>query len=212
MATETIDSDTIEYTFDDPYYKQMIQFISTNTYQRQRTIINTQQRNAVLNRYTSNSTQQNQMPSLINLINQFANPANIANSTDISFRITTNNGTFYASRTTGQTLPIDNIFSQLLNEMIAAQEPVTSVLTEDALNKIDELTKQQLLEKLPELSEEEKCPICWDQIKEDDDEKKYVVLPCSHYFHSTCIKKYLKEYNYKCPNCKKECGDHISLT
>lgn len=29
-------------------------------------------------------------------------------------------------------------------------------------------------------------------------------LPCKHHFHTTCIDKWLKEYNKNCPFCKAE--------
>ena len=31
-------------------------------------------------------------------------------------------------------------------------------------------------------------------------------LKCDHTFHTDCIMQWLKEYNYKCPVCRKECG------
>ena len=31
-------------------------------------------------------------------------------------------------------------------------------------------------------------------------------LNCKHTFHTKCIKEWLKEYDYKCPVCRKESG------
>ena len=31
-------------------------------------------------------------------------------------------------------------------------------------------------------------------------------LNVNHIFHKDCVMKWLKEYNYKCPVCRAECG------
>ena len=57
----------------------------------------------------------------------------------------------------------------------------------------------------------EECPICFDLMKKN---KKIIVLPCKHYFHTKCLYFWLtkKEYNKyqntvfegKCPICQKD--------
>ena len=47
------------------------------------------------------------------------------------------------------------------------------------------------------------CSVCMTKIVKDN---KYMDLPCEHTFHESCISTWLKEYNYKCPICRKECG------
>ena len=47
-------------------------------------------------------------------------------------------------------------------------------------------------------------------LSEDNDNFKYNCLPCNHSYHTECIKQYLKDYDYHCPICKKECGDHVA--
>ena len=50
------------------------------------------------------------------------------------------------------------------------------------------------------IKNESNCPICLDKYKI---ESKIAYLPCFHFYHSKCIKKWLK-YSKKCPLCKKE--------
>ena len=48
-----------------------------------------------------------------------------------------------------------------------------------------------------------KCSICLGSYENTD---KLIILNCKHCFHSDCIKEWLKEYDYKCPVCRAECG------
>ena len=50
---------------------------------------------------------------------------------------------------------------------------------------------------------ESKCSVCLGALEKDNDIWE---LPCCHVFHQDCIKIWLKEYNYKCPICRKEAG------
>lgn len=86
--------------------------------------------------------------------------------------------------------------------------PVT--LTDKALDKIKDLTYKELKEKQPNLDLDEKCAICLALLSEDSDNFKYNCLPCKHSYHSECIKQYLKDYDYHCPICKEECGEHVA--
>jgi hypothetical protein len=43
------------------------------------------------------------------------------------------------------------------------------------------------------------CGICQDEIKK---KKKISSLNCSHYYHTVCINKWLKQHN-SCPTCRK---------
>ena len=47
-----------------------------------------------------------------------------------------------------------------------------------------------------------------DEKNKDNNKIKIILLPCKHYFHSNCIKEWLKNYNYKCPICQNPCGEH----
>lgn len=50
-----------------------------------------------------------------------------------------------------------------------------------------------------------KCTICLDDFTEQTSVRK---MDCNHVFHKKCIDKWLLEYNYKCPMCRKECGSY----
>jgi hypothetical protein len=93
-----------------------------------------------------------------------------------------------------------------LNNMF--QEPVAVTLTESALNNIKDLSYQEVSTQSPNLDPNEQCAICFAKLTEDKEKHKYNILPCHHIFHTNCIKEYLKEYNYHCPICKEECGEH----
>jgi len=74
-------------------------------------------------------------------------------------------------------------------------QDVRTTLDEDDTNN---LKKHKLETKL-----EEKCSICMTDM---DVGEEACELPCNHNFHSDCIDPWLKQYNYKCPICRKEAG------
>jgi len=92
-----------------------------------------------------------------------------------------------------------NNFSNLLSSMnlqsLNNMEDVKVTLDDNALEGIK---SEVLKEDLPE-----KCSICMMDMKKGD---KYSKLQCNHGFHTDCVMKWLKEYNYKCPVCREECG------
>lgn len=92
-----------------------------------------------------------------------------------------------------------NNFTNLLNSLniqnINNMEDVKVTLDENELEKIESKTLDEDLN--------EKCSICMMDMKKGE---KYSKLPCSHGFHTDCVMHWLKEYNYKCPVCREECG------
>lgn len=56
---------------------------------------------------------------------------------------------------------------------------------------------------------EKQCTVCQDDYQDDDDVR---ILPCGHIFHKDCIDTWLLNYNYKCPVCRKECGEYEAQT
>lgn len=103
----------------------------------------------------------------------------------------------------------DSFFQELANILqMPLQEDVTVALTDEALDKLAPLNKNQLQEKVGIVPEDRDCHICLNMYKDDDENQKYMLLPCEHYFHYDCLHPYLKDYSYKCPICKEECGSH----
>ena len=72
-------------------------------------------------------------------------------------------------------------------------------------NSLQELNNDEILNNLEEVElneqfknkEEDKCAICLENFSIGD---KVSYLPCLHYFHSTCIKNWIRIKN-KCPFC-----------
>lgn len=54
-----------------------------------------------------------------------------------------------------------------------------------------------------DLKSKYKCTICMMKFEDEDMVSK---LKCNHIFHEDCVKEWLKEYSYKCPVCRAECG------
>jgi hypothetical protein len=116
----------------------------------------------------------------------------------------------------GQTLTLESLFSHIIggvsqNIQISSHNNVISALINlgtqsnqsDVVATLDETETDKLKRYKPETKLEEKCVIC---LLEQDVDNEVCELPCNHTFHSECIDQYLKEYNYKCPVCRKEVG------
>jgi len=74
---------------------------------------------------------------------------------------------------------------------------------EDVKVTLDEKDIDDIITKEAEGDIKLKCSICMMDVKKGD---KISELKCKHTFHTDCIMQWLKEYNYKCPVCRKECG------
>lgn len=98
-----------------------------------------------------------------------------------------------------QVMTHNNIISALINLGTQTQTQTSG----DVIATLDETENEKLKRYKPEIKLEEKCAIC---LSEQDIEAEVCELPCNHTFHSECIDTYLKEYNYKCPVCRKEVG------
>lgn len=49
------------------------------------------------------------------------------------------------------------------------------------------------------------CVVCSESTYHS--QSKSVLLPCTHFIHSTCLDEYITQSNYKCPYCKKSICD-----
>ena len=88
--------------------------------------------------------------------------------------------------------------TQLLNMPILQPPPM-----EDVKTTLDDSDLESLEVKTASKDMDTTCSVCMTKILKDN---KYIDLPCKHTFHESCISTWLKEYNYKCPVCRKECG------
>jgi Ring finger domain len=105
----------------------------------------------------------------------------------------------------------NNQFATFLNAIINPLGPRVAVtLTDDALSKLKEMTYDEVKMELPNISQEEACSICFLKLTENEEKFKYIILECKHVFHSECINEHLTKYDYHCPICREECGEHIA--
>jgi hypothetical protein len=86
------------------------------------------------------------------------------------------------------------------DELNTELDDVILVITEEALDKLE----VNLYERIKDDLKGEMCTICSDDFYDEDIVR---ILPCSHIYHRICIDKWLTTKSYKCPVCRKECGD-----
>lgn len=116
---------------------------------------------------------------------------------------------FYNLNDINQNSDFLNIFQNLYNMINAQnQENVPLVLTENALKQLDKLDYEQLKNR-SNVTEEDTCSICLDKLKSED-QQTLTILKCKHYFHYDCVYEHLSTYDYHCPICKAEVGEHYA--
>jgi hypothetical protein len=102
-------------------------------------------------------------------------------------------------------------FSLLLNrisEFIANYPAIENENQEDIKITVEEEAIEQLpIVKITEKEVEDKinCSICMEPFNKDDEAKKLI---CNHLYHHECIKSHLLNYDYKCPLCRTDVGNH----
>jgi len=80
------------------------------------------------------------------------------------------------------------------------QEDIKITVEEDAINKLPMVkigTK--------EIEENTNCSICMEPFKIEEEATQ---LQCYHLYHPECIKSHLLNYDYKCPLCRSDVGNH----
>jgi hypothetical protein len=103
----------------------------------------------------------------------------------------------------GDNIEINNL-SNLISNIIS--EELNNLQTEDVICTLDESEKDKLKKSILTEKVDNKiydCNVCLEEIELN---QEIIELPCEHIYHSECIEKYLNEYNYKCPCCRKEVG------
>jgi hypothetical protein len=90
-----------------------------------------------------------------------------------------------------------NIFTNLLQNTIQNNnidfEDVKVTVKKEELDNLNKITVNE--------DEDKTCNICLCEYKKGEEK---LILKCNHEFHYECIKKWLEEYNYKCPVCRCE--------
>lgn len=82
-------------------------------------------------------------------------------------------------------------------------EDVKVILRKNELEKHEPCRYSELNEETRATNN--KCTICLEDFTDQSCVRK---MDCNHVFHKKCIDKWLLEYNYKCPMCRKECGSY----
>ena len=94
---------------------------------------------------------------------------------------------------------IFNNINLLLNNMISDEEPNNEPSENNNINYDEILEEKEFDEEANEKDKGEKCAICLENF---DIGNKVCYLPCLHFYHSFCIKNWLK-IKGKCPLCNK---------
>jgi hypothetical protein len=94
-------------------------------------------------------------------------------------------------------------FFTTFNNLISSINIPTPPSMEDVKVTLDEKDAENIESFEAEKDMNIKCSICMMEIKKGNKVSK---LKCEHVFHTDCVMQWLKEYNYKCPVCRKECG------
>ena len=140
------------------------------------------------------------------LINDHSNNS----SQNFTFNINSGNTVNLFTNTLNQSINFQNTnyqnpenFFTVLNNMINSPPSIAVNEMEDVKvtlddNDLENIKQIKLTENL-----DSKCSICMMGLEKDQIVSQ---LECEHVFHTDCIKHWLKEYNYKCPVCRKECG------
>ena len=216
----TDDSFNIEFTIDsdDETYVNDVYELNSLLYTDECEIINTNQER-ILRTQVNSLLNPNQFMQPSGLFSNFMNNINNGNFTQESlfelFAQNMQNVQNVQNVQNAQPFPgsvVGGMFGNfglggILNNMLHMQ-PVQVTLTGDALDNLEVLKYDQVKEKLPNLNVDEQCSICLDKLDKDTDNTKYIILPCEHVFHDNCIKEHLKDYDYHCPICRCECGEH----
>jgi hypothetical protein len=133
------------------------------------------------------------MQSVINNSNNINNYNIIYNNSNIIPNPLLN--IYNPSTVTYNTNILMNVINNILNDANPEFIDVVTTLDDEEFSKIKSYNQ--------DVDSDIQCSICFDNLVKDNQVSE---LPCCHKYHSECINKYLQEYNYICPVCRKEVG------
>ena len=87
----------------------------------------------------------------------------------------------------------DNLFQRLFVQTVGISELEYKSVPDHITNSFPVMKLKQ--------SKNEDCTICLDALKSNEN---VINLPCNHYYHEDCIKRWLNEQNF-CPVCRTKC-------
>lgn len=148
------------------------------------------------------------------------NPLNSANSTSRSRIRRLNTNSFISNTRRRADLGPNEIMRQFINSNILFPQPMSNLLNRIPVGNpihmedVKVTLEDEEIENLKRIkfgdisnegidSDEKKCTICMTNYEDSDD---ILVTKCNHIFHEDCIKDWFKNYSYKCPVCRTECG------
>ncbi|CAH6421462.1 Hypothetical protein KVN_LOCUS278 [uncultured virus] len=227
--------DTI-YTFDDSEYKSLCDILINHRNKNEYHLINENKQNRAeieFNRIHNNvninptvNLQANNPLSLLfplmftNLNSPIQNGTSNNSNSNInyfSFSVDPNeityssNAPLNANFSSGSLFDILDNLSNIVNNF-NNQESVPVTLTNKAIDDLERVKYDDLKKIMDKTDSEEQCAICFGFVNpeknENNEKDEFIILPCKHYFHSGCILEHLKNYDYHCPICRKECGEH----
>ena len=123
------------------------------------------------------------------------------NNTEILFTPINNNSGSSIVFEYSNLIDNNNLLGQLMNQIINTtnvnqpQEDINVTMDKEDINNLEILRYNE--------EENSNCSICLMDVVKDD---YYYKINCGHFFHRKCLEKWLEEYNYVCPVCRKELG------
>jgi hypothetical protein len=106
-----------------------------------------------------------------------------------------------------QNMDNNNIHDNMIDVINNFLDGIEPLLAQPNYENVKVTTDEADIMKLKSRTLEDKhaddCTICMGSMIKDE---IVTELECFHTFHKDCIEPYLKDYNYKCPLCRKEVG------
>jgi hypothetical protein len=104
----------------------------------------------------------------------------------------------------------NNTHMEMVNTITSLFNPTvgSELRNNNIFRDVETVTNKESFDQLKtwtlESDYETDCVVCMGKQLKDE---KVTELDCKHVFHTECIETYLRNYNNKCPICRKETGD-----